>query len=155
MVAMEIIAALAVEQVSNPDLAVQCALLHDTIEDTDVTYDDVKKRFGIDVAEGVMALTIDETIGIGLGRFERRWMQLEDYIKRIKQLSFEIWMVKMADRITNLQPPPDHWNDKMIERYREGAEVIYRELMPASNFLGARLKMMIDRYPDGDPIRQD
>jgi len=37
-VAMEITAALSVEQVDKPDLAVQCALLHDTIEDTDVTY---------------------------------------------------------------------------------------------------------------------
>jgi (p)ppGpp synthase/HD superfamily hydrolase len=147
-VAMEITAALSVEQVNSPDLAVQCALLHDTIEDTDVTYDDVKDQFGTDVADGVMALTIDETIGAGLGKFERRWMQLEDYIIRIKQQPREIWMVKMADRITNLQPPPEHWNDKMIERYRKGAEVIYKELASASEYLGQRLMVKIDGYPE-------
>jgi len=93
-----------------------------------------------------MALTIDETIGAGLGKFERRWMQLEDYLGRIKMQPREIWMVKMADRITNLQPPPDHWDSPMIERYRAGAELIYRELGFASAYLKERLKMKIDRY---------
>ena len=124
LVAMEITAALSVEQVDNPDLAIQCALLHDTIEDTDVIYDQVKEQFGTDVADGVMALTIDESIGPDLGKFERRWMQLEDYLSRIKQQPREIWMVKMADRITNLQPPPEYLDFLMIERYREGAELI-------------------------------
>lgn len=149
LVAMEILAVLSVEQVNNPDLAVQCALLHDTIEDTDVAYDDVKELFGTDVADGVMALTIDETIGPGLGKFERRWLQLEDYLRRIKKQPQEIWMVKMADRITNLQPPPEHWYDKMIERYREGSEVIYKELAPASAFLGERLRVKIENYNQG------
>lgn len=149
LVAMEVTAALVVEQVDNPDLAVQCALLHDTIEDTDVTYDDIKEQFGTDVADGVMALTIDETIEPDLGKFQIRWMQLEDYISRIKQQPREIWMVKMADRITNLQPPPNHWDDRMIEQYRKGAKLIYRELAEASGFLGERLRGKIDRYADG------
>ena len=146
-VAMEVIAALAVEQVDNPDFAVQCALLHDTIEDTDVTYENVQAKFGTDVAEGVFAMTIDETIGTGLSRFEKRWMQLEDYLKRIKQQPKEVWMVKLADRITNLQPPPSHWTDEMAERYKKGAELIHRELASASDYLGERLRMKIDGYP--------
>ena len=148
-VAMEITAALSVEQVEKPDLAVQCALLHDTIEDTDVTYNDVKARFGTDIADGVMALTIDETIGPDLGKFDRRWLQLEDYLSRIKQQPREIWMVKIADRITNLQPPPEHWDGRMIKRYRKGAELIYRELSEASDFLGERLRVKIGRYGEG------
>ena len=147
LVAMEVIAALAVEPVVRPDLAVQCALLHDTIEDTDITHDDLQKTFGADVANGVLATTIDETIGTGLDKFERRWMQLEDYLDRIKQQPGEIWMVKMADRITNLQPPPSHWNEKMISRYKKGAERILQELAPASEFLGKRLRIKIDQYP--------
>lgn len=148
-VAMEITAAISVESVQNPDLAVQVALLHDTIEDTDVAYDQVKEQFGTDVSDGVMALTIDETIEPDLDKFERRWLQLEDYLRRIKQQPHEIWMVKMADRITNLQPPPKHWDDRMIARYREAAELIFQELAPASKYLGKRLRVMIDRYPDG------
>lgn len=148
-VAMEISAALSVEQVGNPDLAVQCAVLHDTIEDTVVTYDDIKARFGTEVADGVMALTIDESIEPDLGRFERRWLQLEDYLSRIKQQPREIWMVKLADRITNLQPPPAHWDDRMIERYRQGAILIHKELGEASGFLEERLRVKIDNYNQG------
>jgi (p)ppGpp synthase/HD superfamily hydrolase len=148
-VAMEITAALSVEQVDNPDLAVQCSVLHDTIEDTDVTYDDVKTRFGSDVADGVMALTIDESIGPDLGKFERRWLQLEDYLSRIKQQPREIWMVKLADRITNLQPPPAHWDERMIARYRQGATLIHKELGEASGVLGERLMVKIDNYNQG------
>lgn len=146
LVAMEVTAALSVEKVDKPDLAVQCALLHDTIEDTDVTYADIEKHFGSDVADGVMALTIDETVGSNLGKFERRWMQLEDYVERIKQQPPEIWMVKLADRITNLQPPPGHWNDRMIERYRKGSDHIYKELGPASELLRERLRVKIGMY---------
>ena len=149
-VAMEILAALAAEQVAHPDFAVQCALLHDTIEDTALTYDDVRAAFGINIADGVLAMTIDETIGTGLDKFERRWMQLEDYLRRIKQQPREIWMVKMADRITNLQPPPSHWDEKMISRYKKGAERIHQELAPASEYLGARLRMKIVQYPESE-----
>jgi len=44
-------------------------------------------------------------------------------------------MVKLADRITNLQPPPSHWTAEMTERYKEGAELIYKELASASEYL--------------------
>ena len=39
MVSMEVMAALDEEPKADGDLAVQCALLHDTLEDTDITYD--------------------------------------------------------------------------------------------------------------------
>lgn len=56
-VCMEIIAGLDVEKERNGDLAVQCALLHDVIEDTPSTCEDVERAFGEDVALGVLALT--------------------------------------------------------------------------------------------------
>ena len=149
LVAMEVMAALVVEPVNNPNLAIQCALLHDTIEDTDTVYDDINAHFGKDVADGVLALTIDETIGSGQNKFERRWLQLEDYLRRIKMQPPEIWMVKMADRITNLQPPPEHWTAEMIERYLQGAKRIHTALAPASKFLGSRLLQKINHYPNG------
>jgi hypothetical protein len=37
----------------------------------------------------------------------------------------------------------------MIERYKKGAELIYRELASASEFLGKRLRVKIDGYGDG------
>jgi (p)ppGpp synthase/HD superfamily hydrolase len=62
LVAMEITAALGVESGLNGDLTVQCAILHDTLEDTRVTYKTLKNKFGLPVARGVLALIKDESI---------------------------------------------------------------------------------------------
>jgi (p)ppGpp synthase/HD superfamily hydrolase len=61
-VSMEVIAALNVEHHRDGNLAVVCALLHDVIEDTDVTYQQVEAEFGERVAEGVLALSKDQMI---------------------------------------------------------------------------------------------
>jgi len=148
LVAMEILSTLAEEPVEKPNLAVQCALLHDCLEDTYVVYDEIVSQFGSYVADGVLALSQDGAIGISEDLFVRRWLQLEDSIQRIKQQPREIWMVKLADRITNLQPPPSHWTDDMVARYKEGAELIHEELAPASEYLGQRLQGKIDLYPE-------
>ena len=58
LVAMEAMTALAQsDDIAFPDLLVSCALLHDTIEDTNSSFDDIQKEFGVDVANGVMALS--------------------------------------------------------------------------------------------------
>lgn len=149
LVAMEIIAALAAEPVDKPNLAVQCALLHDCLEDTYIIYDEIMSQFGSYVADGVLALSKDGAIGISENEYERDLLQLEDSLRRIKQQPKEIWMVKLADRITNLQPPPQIWNDKKIIGYKEGAELIHKELASASEYLGERLGTKIISYPDG------
>jgi len=148
IVAMEILAALAVETVERPNLAVQCALLHDCLEDTYIVYDEIVTQYGSYVANGVLALSKDGAIGITEDEYKRDWLQLEDSLQRIKKLPKEIWMVKMADRIINLQLPPNHWNDGKIVRYKQGAELIHKELASASEYLGERLRAKIDMYPE-------
>ena len=45
-VTMEVVAALAIRtDVENPDLCVQCAILHDVVEDTAVTAEDIAEVF--------------------------------------------------------------------------------------------------------------
>src|SRR5688572_18850309 len=56
-VAAEVMRGITVEPVDDPDLAVACALLHDVMEDTVTTYDELLGAFGADVANGVAALT--------------------------------------------------------------------------------------------------
>ena len=149
LVAMEIISALAEEQVDKPNLAVQCALLHDCLEDTYIIYDEIVIQFGSYVADGVLALSKDGAIGTSEDEYKRDLLQLEDSLQRIIQQPREIWMVKLADRITNLQSTPGHWNDEKIERYKEGAELIHRELASASEVLGERLRVKIEGYNKG------
>jgi (p)ppGpp synthase/HD superfamily hydrolase len=137
-VSMEIIAALSLESGSDGDLAIQCALLHDTIEDTDTTYAQIESTFGIGVADGVQALSKNPDL--------EKSQQLTDSLDRIQQQPPEIWLVKLADRITNLQPPPAHWTNEKIRRYHQEAVEIHARLQTASPYLGSRLAVKIDNY---------
>jgi (p)ppGpp synthase/HD superfamily hydrolase len=139
LVSMEIMAALSVENNLDGDLAIQCALLHDTIEDTGIKYDNLKDEFGIMVANGVNALSKNGTI-------KSKKEQMTDSLERIKKQPKEVWMVKLADRITNLQPPPLNWDQEKISNYQQEAKLIYDNLKDASKFLADRLKKKIDNY---------
>lgn len=139
-VAMETMAAIASEQtINNPDLLLQCALLHDVIEDTQTTYDELVNEFGLDVADGVLALSKNLSL-------PDKMAQMDDSLERIKQQPIEIWMVKLSDRITNLQPPPKHWNKEKINSYREEAKLILENLGSSSTFLASRLQTKIAAY---------
>jgi len=138
MVSMEIISSLNDETDVNGDLAVQAAILHDTIEDTYTTYEELQSIFGQKVADGVQALTKDK------GREKQD--RMIDSLKKIKMQSKEIGMVKLADRITNLQPPPEYWDIEKREKYLEEAQIIYDELKDASEYLSERLKGKILKY---------
>lgn len=139
-VAMEVANALVHSNDKNLDgtFAIQCALLHDTIEDTPVSYGDIVTAFGQRVADGVMALTKNED----LPKEER----MKDSLKRIVEQGVEVRMVKMADRINNLQPPPAHWDDAKKIKYREEARLILEILGGVNPYIEARLKQKIEDY---------
>lgn len=146
LVAMEAMATVAhsantESAIAQPNILVLCALLHDAIEDTPTTYDEVLAEFGAEIANGVLALTKDKTRG-------DKTAQMQDSLQRIKQQPQEVWMVKMCDRITNLQPPPAHWDKAKIAAYQQEAQLILDALGEASEFLAARLAHKIDQYND-------
>jgi (p)ppGpp synthase/HD superfamily hydrolase len=138
-VAMEVSWALAQTPGCNGDLAIQCALLHDVVEDTKFTYEDVNDRFGSEVADGVRALTKDATLA-------SKENQMTDSLARIRQQPHEVWMVKMADRISNLYHPPFYWSNDKILAYRDEASVIYEALKEANRPLAQRLAQKIRDY---------
>ncbi|MES0490325.1 MAG: HD domain-containing protein [Leptospirales bacterium] len=139
-VAMEVISAIAQSKsIQKPDLAVQCALLHDTIEDTEITYETIETEFGKAVASGVLALTKNS-------QFKTKEEKMQDSLTRIKEQPEEVWMVKLADRITNLQPPPSHWKKDKIVKYKAEASVILQSLGKANTILANRLNTKIEFY---------
>ncbi len=71
---------------------------------------------------------------------------MNDSLKRIKLLRPEVWAVKLADKITNLQPPPPHWNNERKISYREEAKLIHSELKYGNEFLAKRLERKIEEY---------
>lgn len=138
-VAMEVMTAIGHRETCDCDLLVQCALLHDVIEDTNIGFEKIKGKFGDQVANGVLALTKNSQAGT-------KEAQMVDSLQRIKEQSKEIWMVKLADRISNLQPPPAHWTSDKINRYKQEAQLILDHLGSASHFLSQRLKTKIVLY---------
>ncbi len=138
-VCMELIRGLDAEPGRDGDFAVTCALLHDTIEDTETTAELVEGAFGSSVRSGVQALTKDSRLP--------KEQQMTDSLKRILAQPPEVAMVKLADRITNLAPPPPHWSAQKIAKYRAEAEQILEALGSASPFLSARFRQRLDAYP--------
>jgi GTP diphosphokinase / guanosine-3',5'-bis(diphosphate) 3'-diphosphatase len=88
------------------------ALLHDTIEDTSTTAEELKNRFGAAVAVIVVQVTDDKS----LPRAERKRLQ----VLHAASISDQAKLVKLADKICNLRDitssPPADWG---IERRRE------------------------------------
>lgn len=137
-VCMEVMAALPYHPERDGDYAIQCALLHDVLEDTAVTSHSLTQTFGQKVTDGVQALTKDKTLG--------KKVSMDDSLQRITQQPKEVWMVKLADRISNLAPPPPYWNQEKIQAYRDEAIVIHDTLAEASPTLAQRLQERISTY---------
>lgn len=137
-VAMEILMTAANTSNFKTGLALQVALLHDTIEDTATTKEELIRYFGTEVAEGVQAVTKNPLLP--------KDQQMADSLQRIQQQPKEVWAVKLADRITNLQPPPSHWDKAKKTAYLNEAKVIYDELQEGNEYLAKRLSDCIIAY---------
>lgn len=138
-VAFEIMNAISFGEVENSELAIKCAILHDSIEDTAFTHEKAKEWFGQEVADGVLALSKNDKIE---GHLEK----MLDSLKRIKEQPKEIWAVKLADRITNLYEPPYYWNDEKKRTYLEESRIIHGELKEGNRYLADRLEAKIREY---------
>lgn len=127
------------ESMPNEELGILCAVLHDTIEDTEATFESIRDQFGKEVAEGVLALTKNETLAT-------KKEQMSDSLECIKKQPKEVWAVKLADRICNLYAPPFYWNNEKKEKYIREAELIHEHLKDGNGYLAQRLLEKIERY---------
>ncbi len=75
------------------EVAICCALLHDTIEDTATDYDDIHRRFGEQVADAVAAMTKNMLL--------REDLREPDYDARLASGPWQARLVKLADVYDN------------------------------------------------------
>jgi len=80
--------------------SIACALLHDVIEDSEYSYDDIKKIFGKKIADIVNGLT-----KISVMNHQNISIQSENYRKLLLTLSedFRVILIKIADRLHNMR----------------------------------------------------
>ena len=126
------------------EVEVLCAaLLHDTIEDTDTTRDEVAGAFGERVAAIVAEVTDDKT----LAKAERKEAQVE----HAAHISREAKLVKLADKICNLRDvvahPPAGWSLERRREYFDWAKRVVDRLRGAHPGLEA----VFDRAHAGRP----
>jgi GTP diphosphokinase / guanosine-3',5'-bis(diphosphate) 3'-diphosphatase len=100
------------------DVTVLCAaVLHDTIEDTETTPEELQAIFGPKVAAVVMEVTDDKLLEKSL----RKQRQVE----HAPHISTEAKLVKLADKISNLRDilasPPADWSAERKQNYFEWA----------------------------------
>ncbi|MDR2944822.1 MAG: hypothetical protein LBU81_07085 [Methanosarcinales archaeon] len=136
MVADEVLAADRKRPFQNIKDAVSIALLHDVLEDTPVTKEEMLRRFEPAVVFGVDLLT------------KKEGLPLPDYLNGIKSGGSDISAVKMCDRIINLQKPPAHWGADKIEEYYDESVLILEILGESHDYVSKRLDMKIDLYEE-------
>jgi guanosine-3',5'-bis(diphosphate) 3'-pyrophosphohydrolase len=96
------------------------ALLHDTIEDTETSEQELIDEFGLTISDIVMEVTDDKT----LPGPERKRLQVE----HAAHASDKAKLVKLADKIANLRDlasnPPEHWSLERRQRYFDWAKEV-------------------------------
>jgi GTP diphosphokinase / guanosine-3',5'-bis(diphosphate) 3'-diphosphatase len=107
------------------DVEVLCAaLLHDTVEDTATTHEELVDAFGSRIARIVAEVTDDTS----LSKAERKRLQVEHAVR----LSPEAKRVKLADKICNLRDvasqPPAHWDLPRRREYFDWAKSVVDRL---------------------------
>ncbi len=107
---------------------ISAALLHDVVEDTEATYDDIKAEFGQSIADLVDGVT-------KLGRIpleSRESAQAENIRKMFIAMSHDIRVIiiKLADRLHNMRTinalPPQKQRDKSLETLEVFAPIAHR-----------------------------
>ena len=95
------------------------ALLHDVVEDTAYTVDDLKSLFGEKVATLVEGLTKIKTVLDNEDKAEKKSMQAENFKRILLTLNDDarVVLIKLADRLHNcrtIEFMPDHKRDKIL-----------------------------------------
>jgi GTP diphosphokinase / guanosine-3',5'-bis(diphosphate) 3'-diphosphatase len=95
------------------EVTLLAAILHDTVEDTETTPEELEQQFGVQVRDVVMEATDDRT----LPKAERKRLQ----VVNAPHKSLRARAVKIADKISNLRdiihtPPPD-WSETRVREY--------------------------------------
>ena len=106
-------------KIEDPEV-LAAALLHDTLEDTETTVEELIDHFGERVCSLVQEVTDDKN----LPKMERKQRQIE----HAKEISEGAALIKLGDKISNVtditNTPPTSWDSKRCLEYFDWAEKV-------------------------------
>lgn len=112
------------------DTLVAAALLHDTLEDTDLSPDVIVEHCGENVLSIVQQLTNPSHLPENAGK--RRWERKQIDRDHLKQVSLEAKIIKLCDRIDNLRDVGTGPRDFQI-LYANESEFLWKEALVGIN----------------------
>jgi (p)ppGpp synthase/HD superfamily hydrolase len=121
-------------------VTLQAAILHDTLEDTETTPEELEAAFGTDVRQVVQEVTDDRQ----LPKPERKQRQID----HAPHLSARAKQVKLADKISNVrsvtQTPPVNWPLERRLEYLDWTEKVIDGLRGSNPALEAYYDQILD-----------
>lgn len=129
--------------IDNPDV-ICAALLHDTIEDTNTTADELTTHFGPKVTSIVLEVTDDKSLD--------KAVRKEEQVRHAPHISPEAKLVKLADKICNLRDilasPPADWSADRKRAYFDWAARVVNGLRGVHPGLERTFDDLLQRQAD-------
>jgi guanosine-3',5'-bis(diphosphate) 3'-pyrophosphohydrolase len=134
----------------------QGAVLHDTVEDTETTFEEIETRFGQEVKELVAEVTDDKS----LPKMERKRLQVVNAPHKSRKAK----LIKLADKLYNLRDlsktTPQGWTEQRVQEYYEWAAKVVRGLLKTNDALEEQIENVlrerkVSLYSDPPEISTD
>ncbi len=106
------VARICIDEMGLGTTAIVCALLHDTVEDTHITLEDIEDLFGTEVRLIIDGLTkipevFDQSVSIQAENFRKMVLTISDDIRVV--------LIKLADRLHNMRTLGSMRHDKQLK----------------------------------------
>ena len=100
------------------------AILHDTLEDTETTADELREHFGEKITSIVLEVTDDKSL--------EKSVRKQKQVEHAASISHEAKLVKLADKIANItdiiNTPPADWSNDRKKDYFDWAKAVVDNL---------------------------
>ncbi|XP_074661884.1 guanosine-3',5'-bis(diphosphate) 3'-pyrophosphohydrolase MESH1-like [Tubulanus polymorphus] len=117
---------------------IQAALLHDTVEDTETTFEELEATFGKEVTDIVREVTDDKS----LPSVQRKQLQIEHAVNASRAAK----LVKLADKLYNLRDlnrvSPRGWTPQRIHDYFVWASKVVNGCRGTNSYLETSLDQL-------------
>lgn len=115
------------------------AILHDTIEDTETTHDDIRQQFGENILDLILEVTDDKS----LPTIERKRLQ----VVHAPSLSLKMRYLKLGDKLVNCQDvlvsPPKDWSLQRRRDYVQWSADVLAQIRGANSPLEAAFDQIV------------